>query len=91
MSLRGLFSETHLSLKRYGSHAFVVLTMVARESLFEETNPTVSLSLSALSVSISNHIASCSGEGYMRDNSVRLWDASTGEPIGSPLAGHSGR
>ena len=36
-------------------------------------------------------IASCSGEGYMRDNSVRLWDASTGEPIGSPLAGHSGR
>ena len=36
-------------------------------------------------------IASCSGEGYMRDNSVRLWDASTGEPIGSPLAGHSDR
>ena len=34
-------------------------------------------------------IASCSGEGYMRDNSVRLWDASTGEPIGSPLAGHT--
>ena len=34
-------------------------------------------------------IASCSGEGYMRDNSVRLWDASTGEPIGSPLDGHS--
>ena len=33
-------------------------------------------------------IASCSGEGYMRDNSVRLWDASTGEPIGSPLTGH---
>ena len=76
------------SLKRYGNQAFVVLTMVARESLFEETNPTVSLSLSALSVSISNHIASCSGEGYMRDDSVRLWDASTGEPIGSPLAGH---
>ena len=26
----------------------------------------------------------------MRDDSVRLWDASTGEPIGSPLAGHTG-
>ena len=25
----------------------------------------------------------------MRDDSVRLWDASTGEPIGSPLAGHN--
>ena len=35
-------------------------------------------------------IASCSGEGYMRDNSVRLWDASTGEPIGSPLTVDSG-
>ena len=34
-------------------------------------------------------IASCSGKGYMRDNSVRLWDASTGEPIGSPLTGHT--
>ena len=38
-------------------------------------------------------IASCSGEGYNRDNSVRLWDAATGAAIGaaigSPLRGHS--
>ena len=33
-------------------------------------------------------IASCSGEGYKRDNSVRLWDAATGAAIGSPLRGH---
>ena len=33
-------------------------------------------------------IASCSGEGYNRDNSVRLWDAATGAAIGSPLSGH---
>ena len=33
-------------------------------------------------------IASCSGEGYNRDNSVRLWDAATGAAIGSPLTGH---
>ena len=25
------------------------------------------------------------------DQTVRVWDATTGEPIGSPLAGHSGR
>ena len=29
-------------------------------------------------------LASCSD-----DNTVRLWDATTGEPIGSPLAGHT--
>ena len=33
-------------------------------------------------------IASCSGQGYNRDNSVRLWDAATGAAIGSPLTGH---
>ena len=25
------------------------------------------------------------------DNTVRVWDATTGEPIGSPLTGHSNR
>ena len=25
------------------------------------------------------------------DKTVRIWDVTTGEPIGSPLAGHSGR
>ena len=29
------------------------------------------------------YIASCSD-----DRTVRVWDATTGEPIGSPLAGH---
>jgi WD40 repeat protein len=33
-------------------------------------------------------IASCSGQGYNIDNSVRLWDAATGAAIGSPLTGH---
>jgi WD40 repeat protein len=33
-------------------------------------------------------IASCSGQGYNIDNSVRLWDAATGAAIGSPLRGH---
>ena len=31
-------------------------------------------------------LVSCSG-----DKTVRVWDATTGEPIGSPLTGHSGR
>ena len=31
------------------------------------------------------YIASCSDDG-----TVRVWDATTGEPIGSPLAGHTG-
>ena len=31
-------------------------------------------------------LVSCSN-----DRTVRIWDATTGEPIGSPLTGHSNR